>query len=266
MLVTAPKMPAKINAIIHEEWELLDSEAPRLLQYIKDARVFHQFAHARDTFVSHLRGTWHMLEAWEQPQPICRCGLLHSAFTRDGFYFRYFDIGDPASRLQLSGVVGADAEALIYNYCVSESLWEHGEFGGNAVEWQPHKVQLGEPLRPEGYDMPTREDPSQTVHFSAEQVAAHFVVFVADVAEQMTDVMSYVDVYHEISPARLWPGTGVPGIGFAFFSRMLRTAAPHLEVIPPVFNGCTEVLDLKDEVQARECYWRGVQGEGKLPR
>jgi hypothetical protein len=63
-----------------------------LLAFIAEAGVFHEFAHARDPFAVHLRGTWHILAHWQQHVDTCRCGLLHSAYTRDGFFFRYFDI------------------------------------------------------------------------------------------------------------------------------------------------------------------------------
>jgi hypothetical protein len=48
-------------------------------------------------------------------------------------------------------------------------------------------------------------------------------------------VSTYGDIYHEPQPAKLWPGTGMPGLGFAFYSRMLASARPHLVKPPPVF-------------------------------
>ena len=83
------------------------------------------------------------------------------------------------------------------------------------------------------------------IPMTAKQVAEYFVVFVADVAEQMTNVMSYIDVYHQEDPARLWPGSGQPGIGLSFYSRMLKTAAPLLDATPPVFNSCTETIKIE---------------------
>ena len=60
---------------------------------------------------------------------------------------------------------------------------------------------------------------------------------VADLIEQISTVSTYGDIYHELSPGVLWPGTGLPGMGFAFYSRMLKSAAPYLPNVPPVFNG-----------------------------
>jgi hypothetical protein len=125
-------MPPKIQAVIHEEWQELDTSAEEILQWMKQQRVFHEFAQGRAPFFSHLRGsftlchgitaylncsvvgTWAILECWDQPKAVCRCGLLHSAYTRQGFYFRYFDILDPKSRDLLATVVGKDAEELVY--------------------------------------------------------------------------------------------------------------------------------------------------------
>ena len=52
-------------------------------------------------------------------------------------------------------------------------------------------VKPGEPLDPTGYDIATRVRPSERIHLSAEEMAAFLVVFVADVADQMTDVTSW---------------------------------------------------------------------------
>ena len=258
----APPMPPLIESTPLEEWVDLDAEIEPILAFIKDAKVFHEFAHGRATFVSHLRGTWQMLACWHQPVPICRCGLFHSAYTRDGFYFRYFDIHSPESRDLLADTVGPEAEQLIWNYCIAESFWQHGEYSGEP-RGPGGGVSLGEPLNPDGESFPSRADPSKLIHFSPEDIAAHFVVFVADLTEQMCDVISYVSVYHHDVADRLWPGTGQPGMGFSLFSRMLISAAPYLEVVPPVFDNCTALLTLQDEVAAREAYWSAIQGEGK---
>ena len=239
----APRMPEPIRALLHERYEDIDptQEITPLLDFMREAEVFHEFAHARDPFVVHLRGTWAMLAAWGQEEATCRCGLFHSAYTRDGFFFRYFDIRDDASRQALRDVVGAGAEAQIYNYCIGEAPWDEREYhsmGGHpAPPPAPGKFALGEPIDPAGYDVPSRVDPSITVHYTAQDIANMSVVFVADLIEQISTVSTYGDIYHELSPGVLWPGTGLPGMGFAFYSRMLKSAAPYLPNVPPVFNG-----------------------------
>ena len=82
----APAMPPAIKAMLHEKYEEIDpaQSITPLLDFIKEAEVFHEFAHARDPFVVHLRRTWVMLAAWGQAEETCRCGLFHSAYARDG--------------------------------------------------------------------------------------------------------------------------------------------------------------------------------------
>jgi hypothetical protein len=268
----APRMPGPIKALLHERYAAIDpsQDIQPLLDFMSGAKVFHEFAHARDPFVVHLRGTWAMLAAWGQAEDTCRCGLFHSAYTRDGFFFRYFDICDESSRQDLRDVVGAGAEAQIYNYCVGESPWDAGEYnsmgGYPTPDAPPGKFVLGEPIDPAGYDVPSRVDPSVSVHYSAQDIANMSVVFVADLLEQINTVSTYGDIYHEISPGVLWPGTGLPGMGFAFYSRMLKSAAPLLPTVPKVFNHCTEILAPQDELQARDFYWKGVQGDNRMPK
>ena len=82
------------------------------------------------------------------------------------------------------------------------------------TEYKSGQILLGEPIPPEGTDLPLRSDPSQSVHLSPQEIANYLVVMVADIAEQMTPVISYRDVYHSASPEVLWPGNGEPVAGF----------------------------------------------------
>ena len=56
-----------------------------------------------------------------------------------------------------------------------------------------------------------------TIHFTPKEVANYFVVYVADVFDQFSDVTSYNMVYTpgydaNKKPVRIWPGTGKPGM------------------------------------------------------
>jgi len=249
----APPMPPKILATLHEDWNALDPEAERMLNWIHEVRVFHEFAHARDPFYVHLRGTWQMLACWNQPQDVCRCGLLHSAYSRDGFNFRFFNIQESEARELLRGVIGEPAENLVHNYC---STWD-------TQGWGP-AIARGEPLNEAGYDIPSRLDPRDKMHMSAADMAKLLVILVADVADQLTERISYRDVYHHEDPDLNWPGSGKPGVMYYVFSRALKSARPFLEVVPPVFNDCTEILDLAEEEEAANLYWRTMQEESNM--
>jgi len=249
----APAMPRKILATLHEDWNFLDPEADRMLNWIRSVGVFHEFAHARDPFYVHLRGTWQMLACWNQPQDICRCGLLHSGYARSGFNFRFFDIHDPESRPKIAAVLGKGAEELIYQYCAT---WDEQAWALGAAE--------GIPFEAAGYEVPSRLKPGQKLHIAVRDLAKLVVCLVADVADQLTERFTYRDVYHHEDPELNWPGNGQPGLFFAMFSRMLRSARPYLEVVPPVFNGCTEVLSDEAELEARDLYWQTMQSEDKM--
>ena len=74
----------------------------KILKWMVEQKAFNQFAHGRDPFIVHLRGTWEILRNWNQPIPVARCGLFHSAYTRSGFYFRYFDITGKLNSIPLN--------------------------------------------------------------------------------------------------------------------------------------------------------------------
>ena len=62
---------------------------------------------------------------------------------------------------------------------------------GSLRQPRSHIVRLGAPLNPAGYDVPSRVAEGETIHLSPEDVANYFVVFVADLADQWSDVITY---------------------------------------------------------------------------
>ena len=77
------EMPPLVHAMIYMRWAELDSEGERLMESLRALDPLHSFAHARDTFYEHLRGTWAMLATWGQPQDTCRAaGLFHTGYVR----------------------------------------------------------------------------------------------------------------------------------------------------------------------------------------
>merc|ERR1712061_101966 len=97
-------------------------------------------------------------------------------------------------------------------------------------------------VSPDGHDIESRLNPKENLHVSAEDLAKIMVGLVADLADQHDSCSTYIDVYHHEDPEANWPGTGEPGCQYHWFSHMLKQARPYLEVIPPVFNNCTETL------------------------
>lgn len=84
----------------------------------------------------------------------------------------------------------------------------------------------------------------------------------------------------------LWPGDGKPGLWMNSASRMaalytlmvreeeiyMKTAGEAAAgrdedlklVIPPIFDGCTRILDRKEQIEARDLYWEAVCGAAKM--
>ena len=62
-------------------------------------------------------------------------------------------------------------------------------------------------------------------------------------------------------PAALWPGECKPGLWLSHVSRIARAVASVTPTdampLPPVFNGCSTVLDPGDELRARDLYCAG---------
>ena len=264
--MNAPRMPDTIHAIIQQEPENHDPEIPGILRWMRDQKAFNQFAHGRDTFYTHLKGTYSMLINWNQASDIARCGLFHSAYTRHGFNFRYFDITNPQDRSKLSSVIGPQAELNVYKYCATDDMWDRRWYVGTTpAEWKAAEkmgaLQEGvnwddpfddslilldgkTPLK-SNYTFNSRIRKGETIHMTAAEIAKNLIIFTADLADQQSDVTSYASVYQkEDAATRLWPGTGIPGmvngvIGTSFFTRLLIVARPHLDHIPLLFNSCT---------------------------
>lgn len=228
------------------------------MNWLKTSRAWSEFAHGRATFLEHLKGTLAMLSAWRQPQDVRRCGFLHSSYTTEAFHFRYFDIAAPESRQQLRGVIGDAAEHLVYQYCAYDIAggWLE-QIALSASQGEDFSIDAG------GLDFRCRADEERIERVSAADLAKLLVVVVADVGDQYCQVNAWQDVYLKEQPA-LWPGDGQPPVSMFFFSHLLRAARPYLQQIPPVFNNCTEVLPMPAELEARDLYWKAVQGASDL--
>ncbi|CAN6245522.1 unnamed protein product [Urochloa humidicola] len=132
----------------------------------------------------------------------------------------------------------------------------------------------------------------EPVALSRRVVAAFLLMTVADFSDQYTD---YQDELFGNEDGRLefrgdnwgalWPGTGKPGLWVSAMSRM--AALYHLIarddklliregkqaggnddevvgelVVPPVFEGCTRVVDPEEQKKARDLYWEAICSRG----
>ncbi|KAJ3689174.1 hypothetical protein LUZ61_018338 [Rhynchospora tenuis] len=135
----------------------------------------------------------------------------------------------------------------------------------------------------------------EEVLISRRQVAVFVLMTMADFSDQLFQwqdkLFENEDGKLEFKgsvPSALWPGEGKPGLWMSSISRMgvlysliAREEKIYIEerkqkgvehednrdeeivlVIPPVFDYCTKVLDAKEQILARDLYWKAVCSNG----
>jgi len=257
---SAPPMPARVAALLRESWASLDPQGPALVASIKAMDALNHFPHARDTFGTHLLGTFGMLALWGQPADVRRCGLFHTAYSGDLFRFFLFDASAGDERAQLRAVVGSDAEQL---------TWLFGTVHRGALLGLREMMSLD---APPSYTLSSLETQYVSVahrlhgavEVSKAEIAKLMVVTIADYLEQLVDVNGWRDHHQVEAPSALWPGSGRPGLGLHWAASLCQAVRSHLEVVPPVFGRCTQSLRRADEEAARDAYWRVVSEEAAL--
>jgi hypothetical protein len=282
-----PKLPSKIRAILREDWNTLDKGAdhgdatidevndpvtrPRgdeMMKFLSLQTCTPEFGHARSTFYKHLQGTFGILSAWNQPQAVCRAGLVHTAYGGDVFSFYLFNEQDTAARERVKKVVGSRAEALIHMYgtihrgelCnlkeVMKMVSAPDQVGAKATHITgPQYVSLRLPD-------PSKPETTRPILVSPQQAAHMLIITVADYIDQFVETNGWRDHHQVEDPEkllanhRLYPGDGRPAIALYWMSEICRVVAPQLESVPPIFDHCRKTLSYRDEVRARDLYWK----------
>ena len=92
----------------------LDPAADNILRVLRasDAPLIW---HKHSSFLDHLREVWAILCAWQQPQDVCRLGLLHSAYSNSFVSMNCFD--PKVDRPRVAALIGEEAEQLVYTFC-----------------------------------------------------------------------------------------------------------------------------------------------------
>mmetsp|Transcript_72128 Transcript_72128/g.150632 ORF Transcript_72128/g.150632 Transcript_72128/m.150632 type:complete len:388 (+) Transcript_72128:106-1269(+) len=242
------KLPPVIHAIIHEDEEALDPEAATFLRILKRSaapEIWHKHGH----FYSHLHDVWQMLCAWKQPQAVCRLGLFHSAYSNSFVSMNLYNPDTPAGRQELRDVIGEEAENLVWKFCVIDRLSmeeDAAATGRIPPEGKTFKhIRTGEP-----------------VHCTAAEIGAFLVETLADYQDQSFGWQSDME---QRTRQCLWPGIFKPTLRMARESKMAKCARDcgQLEVVPPIFNNCTTILQQEDEREARDLYWKAVTGDAE---
>lgn len=256
--VPFPKMPEKIHAVLHEDWNVLDPQGVEMVSTMSKIDGAVEFAHASTTFYEHLKGTFGILAAWGQPEEVRRTGLVHTAYSGDLFQFYLFDANKEEERAELREIIGGKAEKLTYLFgTVNRGVLCHFKDVVNRVR--------SEAICPQG---------NQTVHHRTDagswdmepvDAANILMVTIADYLDQMVDTNGWRD-HHQIEDGgkQLYPGNGRPALGFYWFSNVCHAIKDHLEVVPTIFNNCEDVISYEDEEEARDLYWKVTIEEESL--
>jgi hypothetical protein len=204
------------------------------------------------------------------------CVVPRQQLIHDDLLFHYSD-SELNEHLALSEISVKDAK-------------EKGIFGANQV-WRKKVQDL---LPAEGIKVKhikTGED----VLISRRVVAVFLLMTMADFSDQLFQwqdkLFENEDGKLEFKgsvPSAIWPGLGKPGLWMSSISRMgalytliAREEEIYIEerkqkgveheqdrdeeielVIPPVFDYCTKVLDAKEQIKARDLYWKAVCADG----
>merc|ERR1719343_1455492 len=247
-MVAEPMPPAVNTIILREEFQTWDLKKSLPMQsFLKELLGLQYFAHARDTFANHLRGTWGILQAWGQPEEVCRAGLFHTIYGGDLFIFSTLDPFDAAtSRERLRAVVDYDAEALI---------WDFGTLARGLVNKSLHDAR--DATLTSNMSLPSFVGEARNL--TAKQIAKVMIVTLADYMDQLVEINLWRDFNSHEPPSLLYPGLMKPEVALYWISRTCKGIREHLEVVPTIFNHCTEEISYEVEREARDLYWQVIQ-------
>mmetsp|Transcript_18361 Transcript_18361/g.25897 ORF Transcript_18361/g.25897 Transcript_18361/m.25897 type:complete len:451 (+) Transcript_18361:467-1819(+) len=255
-VIKTPEIPANIQALIHQDYNVFDEDAQTMISKIKSIQAAMEFGHARDTFYAHLVGTFGLLGAWGQPEVVRRAGLLHTAYSGDLFQFYIFKGEDEDDRNKVRDIIGEKSEALAWLFGTVNRgrLCGFGDVVNRSME---RALPLETPTVIEHRLKGTHE-------MSVQDTANILMVTIADYLDQMVDMNAWRDHHQIESPDVLYPGDGKPAVALYWITTVAQTIAPHLEVVPKIFNNCTEVITYENELKARDLYWKVIVHEATL--
>jgi len=265
----------KIELILADDHKALDPTLPGSIAEIKK-RGGHRCWHKHNTFLEHLLGVHNIIRLWGENEIAGRVGLLHSAYSNSYVNLALFDPTEPSEREVMKEMIGDEAEEIVHLFCiidrqsvVVDTLLKNGFIPQN------------------GLDVPHLRDEKVNVHLTAETLRLLVIFTMADTSDQYFGWQDDLfggkgeerwgnsmllpgedDVTQHDSHA-LWPGPSRPGLWMNYISKLGKVArtfqakdesigiggANMNDVVPPVFNDCTEVLSREDEAAAIDLYW-----------
>ena len=258
--VPFPAVPTKIHAIIHEDWDVLDPKGKEMIHAMSMIDGAVEFAHARTTFFNHLRGTFSILSAWGQPEEVKRTGLVHTAYSGDLFQFFLYDSNKEEDRNIVKDLLGEKAEALTYLFgTINRGPLCHFKDVVNRVRTDSVCSTN------ETHTIEHRGSENGTWDVDKKTAANILLVTIADYLDQMVETNGWKD-HHQVENAgdHLYPGNGMPALGFYWFTAVCHGIRDHLDVIPSIFNHCQTVISYDDDRKSRDNYWKVITEENQL--
>jgi hypothetical protein len=104
-----------------------------------------QVAHPGGTLLDHLVRVSARLASYGAPSDLVAAGLVHAAYSTDGFDTALLPLTD---RPLLSEVVGAPAEDLVYRYAATDRVPFYRQLGQPLVVWTDRFTQVSVTLDP----------------------------------------------------------------------------------------------------------------------
>ncbi|VFQ67051.1 unnamed protein product [Cuscuta campestris] len=238
------------SPFLRGELENVDKKLPSLVAVLRSVGAGECW-HKHGSFLSHLVDVYRILKLWKAPDPVCLCGLFHSAYSNS--YVNLAIFHPSTGRDTVRRHVGDEAERLIHLFCVvprqplihedllfkysdaeiadhlraseasARNAKEKGEFDGGEA-WR-RKLQS---VLPADGIVAKHIKTGENVAVSRRIVAIFLLMTMADFSDQL---FGFQDVLFENLDGRLefsgndalsglWPGDGKPGLWVNSVSRM----------------------------------------------
>lgn len=103
-----------------------------------------RLGHLRGTLMSHLVGTWRLLQAWDCDTSVCLAGLFHSVYGTQYYAQQSVLLSE---RSLVREQIGEEAEYLAFLFCMADrpqALWtvRHTHLIADRMTGQSHPVSL----------------------------------------------------------------------------------------------------------------------------
>ena len=104
-----------------------------------------EIEHPGGTLLGHLQRVAAKLKSYGAPAPLQAAGLMHAAYSTDGFDTALLTLDE---RPLLESVIGADAEELVYRYGATDRVPFYRQLGQPLVVWTDRFTRSGITLDP----------------------------------------------------------------------------------------------------------------------